>query len=317
MRAVSDASARLQTLLAGTLHDGGTYVEYRLPEAVPAVSFDRVAAKRCLASKTVAFVGDSRLRYLYASLVSLLGGGLDASQPRFRACPFSNRPQHVTHECSDWFSKCGDVHCHERELVTYTASSSRVRVAYVFNNFASTASRAQAVLRAHAEPTSLLIANVGAWGVMLSKGLAKNYNVSQRDVGLAHGAEESVADRLRFFQTLRSAHQDSPLAIAVGYPSCTCGGKHTRLCVNKFVFNSSVRLALREVGWLTYDPSRPTGKLWREREGGYGRAWSTRLLPKSALPGSEPKWDQCQSLHTFDTLADLELQILLNAVCKV
>merc|ERR1712183_6792 len=48
--------------------------------------------------------------------------------------------------------------------------------------------------------------------------------------------------------------------------------------------------------------------------GDYAKAWSPNLLPKDSLP-KEKKWDQCQSVHTWDTLADLEVQLILNNLC--
>ena len=337
------AAPVLQALLEGSLHTQGigpdSFVEYRV---MGGRHVNGAEARRCLAGRAVAFVGDSRLRYLYASFVRLLGDTQDPAQPKYRACPYSNTPHRVTRECTLWYSECGSFQCHELDAVTYSASSSQTRVSYIFNNFASTARHAEATLQAQARhfgrPFDMLVANVGAWGVMAAKGLAQKHNVtmpvaadscsvavdrwSPQELSHCAGAKESAADRLRFYRTLASSTAtadggDAPLAIAVGYPECTCGKAHLRLCVNKVVFNASVRATLREAGWLTYHPARPTGSHWLERQGSYGRAWSAGLLPKSALATAEAKWDQCQSLHTFDTLADLEVQLLLNAVCKV
>ena len=329
-------ASRLRTLLDGSLIEQGAgsqaLVEYRLADGSGVEAFthlDRSAARSCLRNRSVVLLGDSRLRYLFASLGTLILGAAEYEReshelglPKYRACPYSNVLHKTSPECSQFYSRCGNVSCHDLEAINLMVESTQL--SYVFNNWAHTASRATAVTRSTARPVDVLLANVGAWGVFAAKGLAPGFNVtstqSDRLSGMADLA--SIAD---FYSTVRQVQapvnrpagagkSSQGVAIAVGYPECGCGRQHTRLCVNKFAFNVSVRDALYSSGWLTYHPTHPTSSLWAERKGGFGKAWSTDIQPVGTLPHIA-KWDQCQSVHSFDTLADLEVQLLLNALC--
>lgn len=311
-------------LLHGSLYPSGQgedhFVEYRLSPSPPSSSmptrrqqhFDRRRAQHCLANTTIAMVGDSRMRYLYASLSSLLVEEVNDNLPipHYRACPFKNTPHETSHECSDWYLKCGPFDCAAQTDNLHVTSAS-TRVAYVANIWA--ADVAQVARLVTPLRPDLLFTNVGAWGVFQAKGLAKKYEPST-----ASQPKETRDDRLNFYaQLLRvlksGSRKDVVTAMAIGYPECGCGGTHVRMCVNKFVFDESMRTALAAAGWLVYWPVEPTGEVWMNRS--YGRAWASDLLPKHAVSPAVPKWDQCQSVHTFDTLADLEVQLILNSIC--
>ena len=52
----------------------------------------------------------------------------------------------------------------------------------------------------------------------------------------------------------------------------------------------------------------------------FGRAWHAIMVPAAVVhadvaAGRLAKSDQCELFHSTDTLADLEVQVLLNALC--
>lgn len=212
-------AARLHTLLNGTLEEQGSgassFVEYRVPRHAGRLTgrhFTRSAALRCLQNRTVTLLGDSRMRYLFASLGSLLSTEQQReSLPRHRACPFGNTPHKPTAECGAWYSNADGA---------LQLSAGATRLSFVPNHWAADADRAAEALR-RGRP-DVLLANVGAWGTYLSKGYATKY-----DRSAAGHAIETTADRRRFFRTVRAALASEAVAVAVGYPECGCGGKRS------------------------------------------------------------------------------------------
>ncbi|CAK0838494.1 unnamed protein product [Prorocentrum cordatum] len=66
--------------------------------------------------------------------------------------------------------------------------------------------------------------------------------------------------------------------------------------------------------WVTMDPFnlsypiRPTQRL-------YTTIWSKDMQPLDTVPATI-KWDTCDGPHTTDSLADLEMQVMYNALCQ-
>lgn len=334
MLPATSIAPRLAALLNGTLRvkesDGptGALIEYRLldsPTPLAVRFYDKSAMLHCLAGRSVALIGDSRMRYIFASLAARIAPG-DGTLPRHRACPFSNKPHQHTAECSRWYlegcsvtnvsnsSRCllrAVDHGHAAGAHAY---ASRVSIAYVANRWAS--DLPQVLSQLEQLRPDIVLANVGAWSVFLAKGLAQTYDAH----GAAGHSGETSPDRLRFFQGIRKlqltfAQGQSAIAVAMGYPECGCSRRHTRMCANKYVFDGAMRDALYASGWMVYHPAAVTsGTVWADRD--FGSAWADPMLPRSELP-AVVKAEQCQGVHTFDTLADLEVQILMNAVCDV
>lgn len=72
-----------------------------------------------------------------------------------------------------------------------------------------------------------------------------------------------------------------------------------------------VHLHALNATWISYNTANVTDQ-WDTRI--YGQAWHRAMIPyKQLRESSSAKWDQCEGHHTYDTLADLELQLLLNA----
>ena len=107
------ASRRILTtrLLNGTLtvHGEGhmSSIEYRLGNKFAGRYISSTAAQRCLQQKLVAFVGDSRIRFLYAAFISLLANHNSSrltSQPRHTLCPLDNQPETHVGACAAFYN---------------------------------------------------------------------------------------------------------------------------------------------------------------------------------------------------------------------
>jgi hypothetical protein len=241
----------------------------------------------CFAGKRILFYGDSRIRNLFSSFVEALVGekNFPASFAHHRACPFYNKEGH-SDECRQWFTGA-------EPDSTLEIEHAGVHVIFKKNLYAS-----QYKSLPNGRPDFLLLDN-GAWSVFGNIG---------------HG--ESDEDRIRFIHNishdLLNSHSRQTEKLFVKYPNCFLN--HPEKNEAQATFDQLVPALIRN-NWTVYDPSFITDpKVWVGLD--YAKAWSPTLLPRGSQP-TEAKWDQCQSVHTWDSLTDLEMQVIFNNWCPL
>ena len=286
------ASRRILTtrLLNGTLtvHGEGhmSSIEYRLGNKFAGRYISSTAAQRCLQQKLVAFVGDSRIRFLYAAFISLLANHNSSrltSQPRHTLCPLDNQPETHVGACAAFYNP-------GPRLFRFQAGSTHVVYGESHHGVEQEAIVAS---RAH-----VVLADVGAWQFY-----------GNREGGRV--IDGTASQHIRYYDALRRRSVPGAVLIAVGYPWCSASA----LQLHHLAMPEGLQRHLEASGWLRYVPERLTSRqVWGGRH--YGRAWCDPLLPeRRATKLENVKWDQCEGAHTYDTLADLEVQILLSLMC--
>lgn len=295
---------------------------------------DRKAALRCFSRQDVILVGDSRLRYLYASLADLLieNASTISELPKHRACPYANQLGVHSAQCVEYYSAHNWSHVSQ---VWHAGNSpSNSRIIYEPNLLAADAAQAfQRLARVDSPNVFMLLANVGAY-------TAYDLQFHTNFTPGAHTRSESSDAFIAFYLALGQAVK-ARFKVAVAYPDSCFGEEPYRTHPNSVAFNAHVTTTLRRNGWIIYEPVSLTSRGWfdpacrRSSLAGHNgheasqpcpsnitrfpslpRVWSTELLPLDVVQSViTPKWDQCNYAHTFDTLADLEWQVLLNAAC--
>lgn len=279
---------RLDLLTQGSWDRGegpaASFFEYRLNASRSGVlprHFGRTDVLRCLAGRNVLLIGDSRMRYFFAGLISMLveEGHLSRRCPRHRSCPFGNDPGSSVEACREFYKGgegCGQVR---------GPGDARARLEVLLQARGGVSSRSH--LRSRPLPDVVMVAN-GAWS----------------DAQEPHDTDE---DRKRLYSEIDRLVASDPgtLKLLVGYPRC--GRKRPWE-------QHTAAQDLGRKGWAVYNATRLTHRaVWKDVV--MGRAWNQQMQPKEALP-REAKWDQCHGPHTFDTLLDLEWQVLFNAICQ-
>mmetsp|Transcript_33837 Transcript_33837/g.55877 ORF Transcript_33837/g.55877 Transcript_33837/m.55877 type:complete len:321 (-) Transcript_33837:121-1083(-) len=311
----------VDALLSGTLEastkNSSTYMHYALQKSacLPKSACSHVSrseAESCLHHKDVVFVGDSRLRYLYAGLTALLAENSSQleGQPPHRACPYGN-VAYTRHskECASWYQMASGAWFQNNTLQVGTT-----RIYYWPNAMARAfldGRAREALPRRYGGRQDvgvrLLLANVGAYTAY-----ATEYPYSH-----ARGAykKETTEDFHQFYRAVASA-VPAEYKVAVAYPSACV---RTRGNTNAVALPVQLKTSLVKEGWVVFEPASLTGRIWwRDRSGtirAYGRVWNEHLQPLSVLVSS-PKWDQCENMHTYDTLTDMEIQVIMRALCN-
>jgi hypothetical protein len=239
----------------------------------------------CFHDKRVLFYGDSRVRILFSSFVESLMGkdNYPREFPHHRACPGHNAKYEHDEACAQFLTG-GKPRSFETTHAGVTAS-------FQWHPNALE----PPMLEAHPD---VVFMSIGAHAVY-----------TQRGVG---HLEESEEDRANFIDSMSKALQDtSALKVFVSYPACRDSDGRLKSVVEGMLPH------LSRNNWTFYDSRGVTDpKFWRLDAGARTlSAWSTNLLPRDYWP-EESKWDQCEGPHTWDTLADLEMQILYNNLCR-
>ena len=314
MRATEERAARLAELLNGTLvvHGSGrgSSIEYRLAQQQHRLSasthyIGALAARRCLQHKLVAFVGDSRMRFLYAALISLLANHNASApelnaQPRHKRCPFDNTAGRHSKACAAFYSP------HGQRLFRSQFGSTHVLYSETHHGVEHETAVAA---RAH-----IVFANVGAWRYYRETEAHGRPSFGSTSAAASSSnaivASGTASVHARFYDALRTWADPSATRIAIGYPWCSAGAAH----LHSSALPHALQRHLAASGWLQYVPMRLTSfQTWNGRH--FGRAWCDPLLPQERAT-RDVKWDQCEGAHTYDTLADLEVQILLSVLCS-
>jgi len=269
---------------------------------------DAARVRECLDEKRVVFLGDSRVRFLYAAMLDLLecekeDKSLRRSCPHHRVCPSArNVYGEKLKICGPYYR--GDLSNHSRCL---ECTSGGVMISYILQRFANqpdlqpcTAPDCGLAKAGFSSPaigkTDLLFVSNGAWSSWCQ---AAKHATELDDSCVV--TNETTADRRNFLMRLKEQSPDA-LRIFVDYP--TCGWRPLERWET-----------LKVHGFIGYQ-TRSTTRGWTtSRNISHRKAWSRLMQPWHTLPKAA-KWEQCDGAHTFDTLADLEMQILLNAVCK-
>eukprot|EP00928_Gymnodinium_smaydae_P013341 TRINITY_DN14872_c0_g1_i1.p1 TRINITY_DN14872_c0_g1~~TRINITY_DN14872_c0_g1_i1.p1 ORF type:complete len:266 (-),score=22.86 TRINITY_DN14872_c0_g1_i1:164-961(-) len=246
-----------------------------------------------LDGKWLYFYGDSRVRILYAALLSLLTGRHVPSEVAHHdACPFDDR------------QSCGKYY--EGEATDVMVGN--IRVTYEVMRWANERPQSRSFAHLKRQPDVMFVCN-GAWSVYYEKyGPMENpkdpfqFNTI---FGVVKPNHETDTARLGLFQNIGEVVGNRTWKIKVGYPHCTD------------TFSSVYDEQLRQEGWLIYDVSKLTDSAYWA---GFTQqqAWNAQVLPKQLLPSvntsSPMKRPQCEGPHTWDTLTDLEWQLMLNAI---
>eukprot|EP00928_Gymnodinium_smaydae_P078943 TRINITY_DN62995_c0_g1_i1.p1 TRINITY_DN62995_c0_g1~~TRINITY_DN62995_c0_g1_i1.p1 ORF type:complete len:400 (-),score=75.73 TRINITY_DN62995_c0_g1_i1:64-1263(-) len=295
-----EAQTKIAALQTGKCHVGtdGRLIEYRINRT--SQRFEQYDVQRALQDKWLYFYGDSRLRFIFAAFLALFGGeDLPSSCPRHRACPYNNEPGAHVDACAEYYF--GD----EELLNCLDITIGRTRLTYEKNHWAKP-------LEAHTHlaiggTPDVLFVNNGAWSVYYDYG---------HEVAAAENTEgyESHLDRLLFYRAMAGVVGPSALKVMVGYPMCNGAFgpplQETTLGVER-------QLALE--GWVVYNAGLVTDRqCWGnlsdpDLERNNAKSWNTPMVPLDSLP-EVTKWDQCEGPHTYDTLSDLEVQVLLNSI---
>jgi hypothetical protein len=260
-------------------------IEYRLPDGERIKHYGQRDLQNCFAGKRIHFYGDSRIRGLFASFAEALVGRdhYPEAFPHHRACLGHNQPGEKSAECIKWFTGSG------KNAYNAEVAKGGVHASFQWNKYAN-----------HHEPLpserpDILLVNNGAWSAF----------------GRI-GHKEFDGNRESFIRSIsRDLPNNKTLKLFVSYPNCFANGP----VQNKAqVLVSKLLPTLYLNNWTLYDPSVIADpKVWVGLD--YAKAWSRDLLPKGMLP-KELKWDQCTSVHTWDALADLEMQIIFNNLCR-
>jgi len=336
----SEVQGRLGFLTSGAYTRSGkadSFYEYRLPDGRDSFKpkhFSQEDLRQCLSDKWVHFFGDSRLRFLYASTIAYLFGPeqLDQAEgcPHHRACPKHNYWGKHEPKCVPYFKGVRNGTCWERQLGS-------ARITFEWNQWAKPGVSAHSPLRTSKRRPDVVFVNNGlwaAWNNLRERVHADNAPLpgkggaapaSTEEVRATGKAEEDVQvsptpplgpegteDRLKLFREIGGLTGKGTLKVWAGYARCA----------EQFYSKTDIpdlerplqEWAADQSDWVTMDPFnlsypiRPTQRL-------YTTIWSKDMQPLDTVPATI-KWDTCDGPHTTDSLADLEMQVMYNALCQ-
>jgi len=276
--------------------------EYVLADGVSAVRFDRDRTIACLASwrGPLLLLGDSRLRFLYAAVAGLMGARTGAGeQPAYAACPYSNVAGVHTKECAHYYFPHDDEKQSATLCYNYSARGALVMycpVKYAHEGIQRAASRLRDGTW-DGRRVGALFANFGAWSHMVSRGWKAPHRVDT-----AENTDAYVAQLTRLLPGVPK--------VWVGYPVAALSGVFSQ------AERDSSNVSRLRPSWAVYNAMPITSGFCNASHvhTQYVRAWHRTLVPFHTLRALA-KWDQCDGLHTFDALTDLEVQVLLNGIC--
>ena len=276
-----------------------------------AIHYDRTRALACLRARgPIVMFGDSRLRFIYAALVALIGGADQAEQLGYRRCPYDTAFARLTGQFS--YAKCVAHYSgyglnwtqgtrDDGRIIEYVADrqdAEHARIVYGVSRYARNPIPTASLPRG-----GILFATSGAWSASLQFGM--------KAAESAEDVPDTEADLIRFAAQLSRRARPGARKVWMGYPHCVRRDQSAPFPPTIYR-SDALRKLLGHGGWAVYDASSVTSA-FSNRSG--GRAWHRDMVPASSLR-SAVKLDQCELFHTFDSLTDLEVQILLNAVCR-
>jgi len=283
--------------LLGILQQGSNkfesdFVEYQLADVHRHgfTFFGKGARRPCLQGAWIHFYGDSRLRFLFSAMLKQLAGDdIPSACPRHDACPHGNRVGEHVPKCDSYYfgnmMDCLDV------------NASDTRLSFQSNHWAKGSNHSQNL--ANFTPTSrpdFILVNNGAWD-HAGEAVWKQNNIYPPD-----GSENDEDRKTMFRQIANVAAHVGSLTFAIGYPYCDVE-------IGNIMMPLYEELAREH--WIVYDSVNVTSSM---AGCNYCKSWNPSMLPKDHAPDIA-KWDSCDMAHTFDTLADLEVELLLNAMC--